>query len=388
MSGGPLHGLRVLEIAGIGPGPMCAMLLADLGAEVLRIDRTAPSGLGVAMDPAYDVMNRGRRSVAMDLKTAEGVALLLDLVARADALIEGFRPGVAERLGFGPDICLQRNPRLVYGRMTGWGQTGPLAEAAGHDINYIALAGALGAMGRRDAPPAPPLNLVGDFGGGALYLAFGIMAALYEAARSGAGQVVDAAMVDGIASLTTMFHGMMAAGLWDARRREGNLLDGGAPFYDVYETSDGKYIAIGALEGKFYRELIARMGLEDAGLPAQMDRARWPEIKSKFAETFASRSRAEWQALLEGSDVCFAPVLSLDEAAEHPHMRARENFIEIGGVRQPAPAPRFSRTPPPMPSPPPHPGADSRTALADWGVAEEKIADAIASGIVMQPEAE
>ncbi len=388
MSGGPLHGLRVLEIAGIGPGPMCAMLLADLGAEVLRIDRPAPSGLGVAMDPAYDVMNRGRRSVAIDLKTPEGVALLLDLVEKADALIEGFRPGVAERLGFGPNACLQRNPRLVYGRMTGWGQTGPLAGAAGHDINYISLAGALGAMGRKDAPPAPPLNLVGDFGGGALYLAFGIMAALYEVARSGTGQVVDAAMVDGVASLSTMFHGMMAAGLWDPRRREGNLLDGGAPFYDVYETSDGKYIAIGALEGKFYRELIARMGLEDAGLPAQMDKNRWPEIRRKFAETFASRSRDEWRERLEGTDVCFAPVLTLEEAAEHPHMQARGTFVDIGGVRQPAPAPRFSRTKPGMPSPPRRPGADSRAALADWGVAEERLAGYIASGVVVQSEAE
>lgn len=378
---GPLAGVKIVELAGIGPGPFCAMLLSDMGAEILRLDRTEESGLGIRRDPRYDLLNRGRRSVAVDLKKPEGVDVALRLVARADALIEGFRPGVAERLGLGPDDCFARNPRLVYGRMTGWGQDGPLAAAAGHDINYIALTGALHAIGRAGQAPVPPLNLVGDFGGGGIYLAFGIVCALWEAARSGRGQVVDAAMVDGAASLMTMFYGLKAQGLWSDERGR-NLLDGAAPFYDVYETADGKYVAVGPIEPKFYAELLRLAGIPEDELPGQMDVARWPEAKARLAEAFRARTRDEWCAVMEGSDACFAPVLSLDEAPRHPHNEARGTFVEIGGIVQPGPAPRFGRTMPEVQGPPPKPGEHTNTALADWGFDADEIAALRRTGAV------
>ena len=370
---GPLAGIRVIEIAGIGPGPFCAMLLADMGADVLRVDRTADSDLGLPRDPRFDLLNRGRRSVALNLKKPEGVAAALRLIGQADALIEGFRPGVMERLGLGPDVCLERNPKLVYGRMTGWGQDGPLADAAGHDINYIALTGALHAIGRAGGPPVPPLNLVGDFGGGALYLAFGIACALAEARQSGRGQVVDAAMTDGAASLMTMFYGFRAQGLWQDVRGA-NLLDSGAPWYDVYETKDGKYVAIGSIEGRFYAELIQRLGLEGEALPKQYDLKRWPELRARFAARFKEKTRDEWCAAMEGSDVCFAPVLTLEEAPKHPHNAARGTFVEVDGILQPAPAPRFSRTPGAIAGPPPKPGEHTDRGLADWGFTAAEIA--------------
>lgn len=373
---GPLTGFRILEIAGLGPAPFCAMLLSDLGAEVVRVDRPGPPGRGVLdvldTDPRLDLLQRGRRSLAVDLKHPRGAGTVLRLVERADALIEGFRPGVAERLGIGPEACLARNPRLVYGRMTGWGQEGPLASAVGHDIDYIALSGALHAIGRAGEKPALPLNLVGDFGGGALYLAVGILSALLETSRSGQGQVVDAAMVDGAASLLTMFHGMSAAGTWFDERGV-NLLDGGAPFYDVYETADGKYLAVGALEPRFYAELLRLTGLEGEELPAQADIFRWPELRQRFAEVFKQRTREEWCAILEGTEACVAPVLSLSEAPQHPHMAARRTFVEVDGVTQPAPAPRFSRTPGAIQRPPEPPGASTGEVLADWGFSSEEI---------------
>src|SRR5215211_743357 len=343
---GPLQGVRVVELASIGPGPFCAMLLADLGAEVLAVDRPATGQGGW---PA--LFARGRRRVAVDLKHPEGPGLVLDLVAGADALVEGFRPGVAERLGIGPDACLARNPRLVYGRVTGWGQEGPLAGSAGHDIDYIALAGALHPVGPADGPPVPPLNLLGDFGGGGMLLALGVVAALLEAARSGRGQVVDAAMVDGAALLTTQLHELLAAGLW-TDRRGANLLDGGAPFYGVYETADGRHLAVGALEPQFWAELLERLGLDAAELPAQLDRNGWPELRERLAALFRTRPRDEWCELLAGTDACVAPVLGLGEAPAHRHNRARGTFVDVGGVVQPAPAPRFSRTPPGPPQPP------------------------------------
>lgn len=376
---GPLAGIRVIEIAGIGPGPFCAMLLADMGADVLRIDRTADSDLGLPRDPRFDLLNRGRRSVALNLKKPEGVATALRLIGQADALIEGFRPGVMERLGLGPDVCLGRNPKLVYGRMTGWGQDGPLAEAAGHDINYIALTGALHAIGRVGGPPVPPLNLVGDFGGGALYLAFGIGCALVEARQSGQGQVVDAAMTDGAASLMTMFYGFRAQGLWQDVRGA-NLLDSGAPWYDVYETKDAKYVAIGSIEGRFYAELIRRLGLEGEALPKQYDLKRWPELRARFAARFREKTRDEWCAAMEGSDVCFAPVLTLEEAPKHPHNAARGTFVEVDGIVQPAPAPRFSRTSGAIAGPPPKPGEHTDRGLADWGFTAAEIAALKAAG--------
>ncbi|WP_372013118.1 CaiB/BaiF CoA transferase family protein [Tistrella mobilis] len=372
---GPLQGIRVIEIAGLGPGPFCAMLLADLGADVLRIERATGSGL---FDPKFDLSNRGKRSVVLDLKKPEGVAAVLKLVESADILTEGFRPGVMERLGLGPDICLARNPKLVYGRMTGFGQTGPLAKVAGHDINYIAMSGALHAIGGPDKP-VPPLNLVGDFGGGALYLAFGLMAALIEAGRSGKGQVVDATMIDGAASLMTMMYGMAAAGSWDDRRYT-NLVDGGAHFYDTYETADGRHVSIGSIEPQFYAELIRLAGLDPAEFAAQNDKAEWPRMKARLVEVFKTKTRDEWCSLMEGSDVCFAPVLSMFEAPEHPHNRERGTFIEVDGVVQPGPAPRFSRTAPGRPTPPPAPGAHTDQGLADWGFSADEIAALKASG--------
>jgi alpha-methylacyl-CoA racemase len=375
---GPLAGVRVVEIAGIGPGPFAAMVLADMGADVLRVDRIPERVRG---GNSRDVLNRGRPSAGVDLKHPRGVETVLALVERADALIEGFRPGVMERLGLGPDACLARNPRLLYGRITGWGQDGPLAESAGHDIDYIALAGALHAIGRAGATPVPPLNLVGDFGGGGMLMAFGIVCGLVERSRSGKGQVVDASMVDGAALLMSMFFAFRAAG-GHSTERGTNLLDGGAPFYDTYETADGKYVAVGALEPKFYAELIERLGLSSAGLPAQMDRAGWPVMRAKFAEVIRTKTRDEWCALLEGTDACFAPILDIEEAARHPHNRARGTFVEVDGVLQPAPAPRFSRTAAGVPTPPPRPAADTDAALGRWGFAAGEITALRASGAI------
>jgi len=370
---GPLSGIRIVEIAGIGPGPFCAMMLADLGADVIRVDRAERARAPRMPGPNLDLLNRGRRSVGVDLKSPAGVEVVLRLVERADALIEGFRPGVMERLGLGPEVCLARNARLVYGRMTGWGQDGPLAKAAGHDINYIALSGALHAIGRADGPPPPPLNLVGDFGGGGLLLAYGIACALVERSRSGRGQVVDAAMVDGAAALMAIIYGAHAAGWW-RDERQSNMLDGGAHFYDSYETRDGKYVAIGSIEPQFYEQLLALTGLSDEELPKQMDRSGWQPMKKRLAEIFRSRTRDEWCRIMEGTDVCFAPVLSLAEAPEHPHNRARGTFVEVEGVRQPGPAPRFSRTPGEIERPPAHAGEHTDEALAAWGFAADELA--------------
>jgi alpha-methylacyl-CoA racemase len=362
---GPLAGIKVLELEAIGPGPFCGMMLADMGADVLLVDRAGDTGLGLGRERWYDVMLRGRRSVTLDLKSKEGLEAALLLAAQADALIEGFRPGVMERLGLGPEVLLAKNPRLVYGRMTGWGQEGPLAARAGHDINYIALTGVLNAIGRAGGAPVPPLNLVGDFGGGGMLLAFGIACALVEARASGRGQVVDAAMVDGASLLAAMFSGMLASGRWTETRGE-NLLDTGAPWYDAYETKDGKYVAIGSIEAKFYEELLARLGLAGEALPAQNDRKGWPALRKVFSEKFKQRTREEWCTVFEGSDACFAPVLSFSEARAHPHNSARGAFAR-GKVPQPAPAPRFSRTPGAIRREPPERGRDGRAALADWG---------------------
>lgn len=363
---GPLSGYRVIELAGIGPGPMCAMLLSDMGADVIRIDRTADAGLGIAMEQKWNLLNRGRKSIALDLKKPEAIEALLKMVEKADALIEGFRPGVTERLGLGPDLCLKRNPRLVYGRMTGWGQEGPMAHAAGHDINYIALSGALHSIGRRGEAPVPPLNLVGDFGGGALYLALGVVAGILETQKSGKGQVVDAAMVDGAASLMTAIYGIHGSGRWTDNRGD-NVLDTGAHYYDVYETKDGKYVSIGSIETKFYDELLELSGLKREELARQNDRDAWPAMKQKVAAIFKTKTRDEWCKIMEGSDVCFAPVLSMTEAPKHPHNRHRGTFIEGDGVIQPGPAPRFSRTPSKIQRPPARPGEHSEEALRDWG---------------------
>ena len=363
---GVLSGYRVIELAGIGPAPMCAMLLSDMGADVIRIDRVADAGLGVQVQTKFSLLNRGRRSVALDLKRPEATEAVLRMVQQADALIEGFRPGVMERLGLGPDTCLGRNPRLVYGRMTGWGQEGPLAQAAGHDINYIALAGALHSIGRRGEAPVPPLNLVGDFGGGALYLALGIVAAILEAQKSGKGQVVDVAMVDGVASLMTAIYGMHEAGIW-TNERGANVLDTGAHYYDVYETSDGKHISVGSIETKFYEELLERSGLKSEELPRQNDRPSWPKMKERLKALFLTKTRDEWCKIMEGTDICFAPVLNMDEAPQHPHNQLRRTFVVQDGVTQPAPAPRFSRTPSAIQRPPAVPGQHTEEALRDWG---------------------
>ncbi len=378
---GVLSGYRVIELAGIGPGPMCAMLLSDMGADVLRIDRAADAGLGIAMDPKYSLLNRGRRSVAFDLKRPEAIEAVLKLVEKADALIEGFRPGVTERLGLGPDDCLKRNPRIIYGRMTGWGQEGPLAHAAGHDINYIALSGALHSIGRKGEAPVPPLNLVGDFGGGALYLALGVVAGLLEAQKSGKGQVVDAAMVDGAASLMTAIYGMHGSGFWNNERGD-NILDTGAHYYDVYETKDGKHVAIGSIEAKFYAELLRLSGLQGEELPHQQDRKSWPKMKERLKTLFRTKTRDEWCKIMEGSDICFAPVLSMEEAPKHPHMKHRGTFIEEGGVTQPGPAPRFSRTPSKIQRPPAKPGEHTEEALRDWGFATPDLETLRKSGAI------
>ncbi|WP_052310377.1 CaiB/BaiF CoA transferase family protein [Streptomyces viridochromogenes] len=361
---GPLAGVRVVELAGIGPGPFAAMLLADLGADVVRVDR--PGGPGLAIDPAYDVTNRNKRSVVVDLKSPDGPARVLDLVARADVLVEGYRPGVAERLGVGPGDCHARNPRLVYGRMTGWGQDGPLAQRAGHDIAYIAPTGTLGMIGRPDEPPAVPANLLGDYAGGSLYLVVGVLAALHHARATGTGQVVDAAIVDGASHLATMIHGMLAAGGWQDRRGA-NLLDGGCPYYGTYETADGRHMAVGALESRFYAQFLALLGIEDRA-EARKDVSQWGELREQVAIRFKTRTRDEWTAVFEGSDACVAPVLSLREAPHHPHLAARGTFTDHGGITQPAPAPRFSATPTSVRTGPAQPGADTAEVARDWDV--------------------
>jgi alpha-methylacyl-CoA racemase len=376
MQSGPLQGLRVIEMVGIGPCPFAAMMLADMGADVIRIDRrpdpSAPNPYPT-LGTKYDVMARGRRSLALDLKSPRARQLLLDLVAKADALVEGFRPGVMERLGLGPEVCHDRNPKLVYGRVTGWGQSGPLAQAAGHDLNYVALSGMLHAMGDADRPPAPPLNLVGDFGGGGMMLAFGVVCAMLEARASGRGQVVDAAMTDGAALLGAMTYGLRAHGTWSAARGA-NLLDGGAPFYATYACADGRFIAVGAIEPQFYARLLALTGASDPAFARQWDQDDWPALKEKFAALFATRTRDAWCALLEGTDACFAPVLDMDEAPHHPHNAARKTFVDVDGVTQPAPAPRFSRTPGQARPVAAAPGQDGGAVLADWGWSEDAIA--------------
>jgi alpha-methylacyl-CoA racemase len=366
MRQGPLTGLKVVEFAGIGPGPFCGMLLSDLGADVVRIDRKGGRG-----GAPSDITARGRRSVALDLKSPAAIEACLKLMEAADAVFEGFRPGVMERLGLGPDVALKRNPKLVYGRMTGWGQTGPYASAAGHDMNYIAITGALHAIGTTEKP-IPPLNLVGDFGGGALYLAFGLLAGVIQARETGKGQVIDCAMSDGAASLMAMFYGFKASGVWKETRRS-NMLDGGAHFYDTYQCADGKWISIGSIEPQFYALLLEKTGIDDPEFVRQHDRAIWPELHDKLAAVIAAKSQAEWCAIMEGTDVCFAPVLDLDEAPKHPHNAARKTFVEVAGVTQPAPAPRFSATPGAIQSPPPAVGAHDREALADWGLSTAEI---------------
>lgn len=378
---GPLQGVKIVEMAGIGPAPMCAMLLSDMGAEVIRVDRVESSGLGLGGNPQYELLNRGRRSVAINIKSDAGREAVFRLAEQSQGLIEGFRPGVMERLGLGPDACLARNFALVYGRMTGWGQEGPIAHAAGHDINYIALTGALHAIGPQGQAPLHPLNLVGDFGGGALYLAFGMVCGILEAGRSGKGQVVDAAMTDGSASLMTMFYGMLAAGTWNDRRGS-NPVDGGSHFYRVYETKDGRHVSIGSIEGKFYAELMRLTGLEGRDLPPQFDASRWEEVASELAAVFKTKTRDEWSAIMEGTDVCFAPVLSMTEAPHHPQMRARDTFVDYGGITQPAPAPRFSRTVPSIQSPPPKPGEHTDEALADWGFSASELSQLRSDGAI------
>jgi len=373
MGQGPLSDLKVLEFAGIGPGPFCGMLLSDLGADVVRIDRKGP-GRG----SKTDVTGRGRKSVAMDLKSPAAVEACLKLMETADAVFEGFRPGVMERLGLGPDVALARNPKLVFGRMTGWGQTGPYAMAAGHDMNYIAISGALSAIGTPDKP-VPPLNLVGDFGGGALYLAFGLLAGVIHARATGQGQVIDCAMSDGAASLMAMFYGMKAAGVWTNQRRA-NLLDGGAHFYDTYKCADGEWIALGSIEPQFYALLLDKTGINDPAFKAQMDRNQWPALHDQLAAVIASKTRDEWCEIMEGTDVCFGPVLSLEEAPRHAHNVARQTFVEVDGVVQPAPAPRFSATPGAIAGPPPAIGAHSRSALEGWGFSAAEIGSLESAG--------
>jgi alpha-methylacyl-CoA racemase len=377
-----LNGIKIIELAGIGPGPFCAMMLADMGADVIRVDRAQSVVGGDPASPPADVLNRGRRSIGLDLKQPEGVETLLRLVEHADALIEGFRPGVAERLGIGPDACLARNPRLVFGRMTGWGQDGPYAQMAGHDINYIALAGALEPLGRAGEKPMPPINLIGDFGGGGMLLAFGVATALVEAQRSGQGQVVDAAMVDGAAVLMTMIHAFRAMGIWEDTRGN-NLLDTGAYYYEVYETKDGKYVSIGSLERQFYAVLLEKLGLQDdPSMPHPQDKAQWPAMKERFTEIFKAKTRDEWCEIFEGTDACFAPVLSMSEAPQHPHNQERGTFVERNGVVQPAPAPRFSRTSAEIQRPPAFPGQHTDEVLSDWGFDVDDIAKLRASGAV------
>jgi alpha-methylacyl-CoA racemase len=379
MKAGPLSGLKVVELAGLAPGPFACTILADLGADVIRVDRATPGAdvLGITGDP----LTRGRRSIGVNTKTPEGVEVVLKLVETADVLIEGFRPGVTERMGLGPEQVLARNPRVVYGRMTGWGQDGPLAAAAGHDINYISIAGALEPIGRAGERPVPPLNLVGDFGGGGLMLAMGVLAALHERTTSGKGQVVDASMVDGAALLTASLHGMRAAGVWPGERGD-NLLDGGAPFYDTYETADGRYVAVGAIEMRFWSDLVKVLGLNPDELPVHVDKNEWPRLRKIIAEAIGKYTRDELVARAEGTDACLTPVLTPWEAAEHPHNAARGTFVEIGGVVQPAPAPKFDRTPPETPEAPHNPGADTDEVLAEYGLTPADITTLRTSGAI------
>ena len=381
---GPLKDFKIIEIAGIGPGPYCGMLLADMGAQVLRIDRLTDAGLGIPVPAKYKLMNRSRPTIAVDLKTSDGVELVLSLCDKADALFEGFRPGVMERLGLGPIECMDRNKRLVYGRMTGWGQDGPLSSSVGHDGNYSALTGVLSAIGEKGGRPVIPLNLVADFGGGGLFLAMGMLAAMLEAGKSGEGQVVDAAMVDGAASLMTMFYGLRAAGMWNDERGT-NVLDGGAPFYRTYATKDKKNIVVCAIEKKFFSALLDGLAIDDIDPDDQFDQTKWPQQAARFEAVFATRTRAEWGDLLEGSDACIAPVLSMSEAPEHPHHRARHTFQEIDGTMQPGPAPRFSRTRSEITCPPGAPGAANSDALTEWGVSAGDIERFQESGALALP---
>ena len=382
---GPLSGVKVIEIGSIGPGPFCAMLLADLGADVIRVDRISGTGLvGPNADPRAELLNRGRRSIAVDLKNPGGAEVVLSLVDDADVLIEGFRPGVTERLGFGPDVCTERNPELIYGRMTGFGQTGPLSQQPGHDINYIALSGALSLIGRRDQPPTPPLSLIGDFGGGGMLLALGIMSALFERQRSGLGQVIDASMTEGAALLSTAFFGFAQTGVWNAERGT-NIVDSGAPYYDVYETADGKWLSIGAIEPHFYEDLVSLLELPD-GLPDQNDRSQWPQMKKLVADAVRGRTLGEWLAAADGLSPCVAPVLEVDEAPSHPHHLARESFVEIDGLVQPAPAPRFSRSTTRVDRRPPVPGEHTNEVLTDWGVLPDQITEWLNAGVVGQTD--
>ncbi|WP_250516891.1 CaiB/BaiF CoA-transferase family protein [Caballeronia sp. INDeC2] len=369
---GPLAGIRIVELGGVGPAPFCCMLLADLGADIVRIDRPPGYDGGAPVEHRFNLLHRGRRSAALDLKKREAADAVLKLVRCADALIEGFRPGVAEKLGLGPDACLAENPALVYGRMTGWGQDGPLAETPGHDINYIALTGVLHSVGRAQGGPAIPLNLAGDFGGGSLYLALGVVSALLERQRSGKGQVIDAAMVDGSASLMTLFYGLRAGDHWRDERGV-NRLDSGAPWYNVYETKDGRWVSLGSNEARFWRNTLALLDLREDAMPSQHDRAQWPAVHAIFAARFSTRTRDEWCALAQGREVCIAPVLSMAEAPNHPHLRARETFVVNDGVTQPAPAPRFSRTPGAIQRPPPSPGENTDAVLSDWGFEPEEL---------------
>jgi alpha-methylacyl-CoA racemase len=381
---GPLAGIRIVELAGIGPGPFCAMLLSDMGAEVVRVDRAASVGLDTdrdGNDARFNLLARGRRNLAVDLKNPDAVAAVLRMIDGADALIEGFRPGVMERLGLGPDLCLKRNPRLVYGRMTGWGQDGPIAHVAGHDINYIALSGALAAIGPAGGPPVPPLNLVGDFGGGALYLAMGVLAGIISARATGKGQVIDCSMVEGSASLMMMMYGALASGAWIEERGH-NRTDGGAPYYHVYETKDGEHVAIGSIEPQFYALLLKHTGLAGEPLPEQTDRTAWPDMRERFARIFREKTRAEWVAIMEQTDICFAPVLRMSEALEHKHNVARDSFVDVAGIRQPGPAPKFLGTPTRVQRPPARVGEHTDAVLKDWGFSAAEIAALHASGAV------
>ena len=375
---GPLEGVKVVEVGGIGPGPFCGMMLSDMGANIIRIDRKGHRG---RVEAKYDILHRGRRSIGLDLKKPEGVEAALKLVEQADALQEGFRPGVMEKMGLGPDVCLKRNPKLVYGRMTGWGQEGPISQAAGHDINYIALTGALYSIGRAGQNPVPPLNLVGDFGGGGMLLAFGIVCALFEAQKSGKGQVVDAAMVDGSAILMAMFYGQRAAGFWTDQRAS-NFLDTGSHFYDTYETADGKWISVGSIEPQFYALLLKHAGIDDPEFKVQDDRTKWPKFKKKINEIFKTKTRDEWCDIMEGTDVCFGPVLSMEEAPKHPQNVFRNTFVEVEGVLQPAPAPRFNRTKPEIQGPPLMQGEHTEPALADWGFTQDEIQELKAGDVI------
>lgn len=378
---GPLNGLKVVEMAGIGPVPFCSMQLADMGADVLRVDRTAASGFGI--ETKFNILNRSRRSVAVDLKSPGGAEVVLKLIENADCLLEGYRPGVMERLGLGPEVCMTRNARLVYGRMTGWGQQGPMAQAAGHDINFISLSGVLHTIGTKDSGPVPPLNLTGDFGGGSMFLAFGVMAALWEAQRSGKGQVVDVSMVEGSACLMSAIYGLKASGYWQEVRGT-NILDTGAPFYNAYETKDGKHVSIGSIEPKFYEELMEKSGLGKMRLPAQQSRDKWDEMTEVFREVFKQKTRDEWCGIMEGSDICFAPILSMEEAPRHPQNVARGSFVEVDGVVQPAPAPRFSRTKAEVQRPPAKLGQHTVEGLKDWGIPEAEINRLREAGVVVQ----